>query len=445
MALQSDNLILRQETNAPNTTKGAELTFEELDNNFIFIYEDLKALQGSGALPAWVVSTTYSLNTVVSFDGFIWKYVNASPSAGVVPGSDPLFWVQMVPAELTHLQNSDTKLAEGTADEVTALEIRSFLDAAVSGVNIGNSDLTLTDSVRTLDLSTGKFVFANGKVILGTDLSLPYALSVEGLTQSLSGIFSVSSGLSAVVGSDDTGNGISGKTVNGVAVLATATANGTALKSVRTAGLSHHSIGKVLIEPTDTGSNSDSSILEVNSSTLGSMPLPRMTTTQKNAIVSPATGLFVFDTTTNRPEYFNGSFFQGLATRFLQVFFSQWNPTSGQTVAFGSVASTPQLASLTPAPFEVVMRGNGVVRGCDFTTFTAGVAGTNQAWSLYVRHNGTDYLVQTVSVSATVRTFSNTSLNIPYVAGDIVRMILINPTWTTSPTQVSGGGFLTLQ
>lgn len=445
MALESTGIILREETNPDLTTKSAELTFQELDTNFILIYEDLKALSGSGALPEWEESTTYSSNVVISYDGLIWKYVNSTPSAGVVPGSDPLFWVQLAPTDLTHVQNSDIKLAEGTDNEVTAFEIRSFLDAAVSGVNIGNSDLTLTDSVRTLNLSTGKFVFANGKVILGTDLSVPYALSVEATTQSLSGIFSLSSGLSAVVGSDDTGNGISGKTVNGVAVLATATANGTALKSVRAAGLSCHSVGKVLIEPTDTGSNSDSSILEVNSSTLGSMPLPRMTTTQKNAIVSPATGLFVFDTTTNRPEYFNGSFFQGLSTRFIQVFFSQWNPTSGQTVAFCSVASTPQLASLTPAPFEVVMRGNGVIRGCDFTTFTAGVAGTNQAWSLYVRHNGTDYLVQTVSVSATVRTFSNTSLNIPYIAGDIVRMVLINPTWTTSPTQVSGGGFLTLQ
>ncbi len=445
MALQSTGIILRQETNADLTTKGAELTFQELDENFIFIYEDLKALSGSSNLPAWVVSTTYSQNVVVSYDGLIWKYVNASPSAGVVPGSDPLFWVQLAPTELTHVQNSDTKLAEGTADEVSAFEIRTFIDASTSGDNIGNTDLILTDSIRTLDLSTGKFVFANGKVIHGTDLLLPYALSVEGFSQSIGGIFSASSGLKAIVGSDSTGTGISGDTISGVAVLATATGNGTALKSVRTAGLSNHSVGKILIEPTDTASNSDSSIFEVNSSTLGSMPLPRMTTTQKNAIVSPATGLFVFDTTTNRPEYYNGTFWQGISMRFMQVFFTQWNPTSGQTVAFGSVAGTPQLASTSPAPHEITMHGNGVIRGCDFSTFAAGLAGTNQAWSLYVRHNGTDYLVQTVSSAATVRTFSNTSLNIPYVNGDIVRMIFVNPTWTTTPTQIVGGGNLILQ
>lgn len=173
--------------------------------------------------------------------------------------------------------------------------------------------------------------------------------------------------------------------------------------------------------------------------------LENLTTAQRNAIVSPAIGRTIWNITTARIEVYNGTFWQGAATRFLQILFSQWNPTSGQTVAFGSSPQTPQLATLSPAPFEIIMRGNGVIRGCDFTTFTAGVAGTNQAWSLYVRHQGIDYLVATVSSTSTVKVFSNTSLNIPYVAGDIVRMIFINPTWVTPPTQVGGGGFLTIQ
>jgi hypothetical protein len=176
-----------------------------------------------------------------------------------------------------------------------------------------------------------------------------------------------------------------------------------------------------------------------------STSLENLTTTQRNAIVSPATGRLIWNTTTARVETYNGSFWQGVATRFLQVMFTQWNPTDAQTVAFGMAAGSPQLASLSPAPFEIVMRGNGVIRGCDFTTFAAAVAGSNESWSLFVRHNGVDYLVQTLSSTSTVRTFTNTSLNIPYVAGDIVRMIFVNPTWATNPTQVTGGGFLTLQ
>ena len=187
-----------------------------------------------------------------------------------------------------------------------------------------------------------------------------------------------------------------------------------------------------------------SSLVQIDSTTQGVL-LPRMTTTQRNAIASPATGLEIYNTTTNRKEVYNGTFWQGISMRFLQVMFSTWNPTDAQTVAFGMAAGTPQLASLSPAPFEIVMRGNGVIRGCGFTTFAAGVAGSNENWSLFVRHQGTDYLVQNVSASATVRTFTNTSLNIPYVAGDIVRMVFVNPTWATNPTNVVGGGFLTLQ
>lgn len=49
-----------------------------------------------------------------------------------------------------------------------------------------------------------------------------------------------------------------------------------------------------------------SAILEGNSTTKGFLP-PRMTTTQKNAIASPAAGLQVYDTTTNKLCCYNGS------------------------------------------------------------------------------------------------------------------------------------------
>lgn len=49
-----------------------------------------------------------------------------------------------------------------------------------------------------------------------------------------------------------------------------------------------------------------SAMLQVNSTTKGFLP-PRMTTTQKNAIASPAAGLMVYDTTLNVISYYNGS------------------------------------------------------------------------------------------------------------------------------------------
>jgi hypothetical protein len=48
-----------------------------------------------------------------------------------------------------------------------------------------------------------------------------------------------------------------------------------------------------------TTTNVASSILTMESTTQGFLP-PRMTTTQKNAIASPATGLVVYDTTLNK-------------------------------------------------------------------------------------------------------------------------------------------------
>jgi hypothetical protein len=49
-----------------------------------------------------------------------------------------------------------------------------------------------------------------------------------------------------------------------------------------------------------------SAVLAVNSTTQGFLP-PRMTTTQKNAIATPAAGLVLYDSTTNKLQCYNGS------------------------------------------------------------------------------------------------------------------------------------------
>jgi len=54
-----------------------------------------------------------------------------------------------------------------------------------------------------------------------------------------------------------------------------------------------------------------SSLVTMNSTTKGFLP-PRMTTTQRNAIASPAAGLQVYDTTLNVMLYFNGTIWVSL-------------------------------------------------------------------------------------------------------------------------------------
>ena len=55
-----------------------------------------------------------------------------------------------------------------------------------------------------------------------------------------------------------------------------------------------------------TASPNASSLLDLTSTTRGFLP-PRMTTTQKNAIATPATGLMVYDTTLNLISVYNGT------------------------------------------------------------------------------------------------------------------------------------------
>jgi len=61
-----------------------------------------------------------------------------------------------------------------------------------------------------------------------------------------------------------------------------------------------------LINANYSNTNAPSAMLEVQSTTKGFLP-PVMTTTQKNAIASPAAGLVVYDSTTNKLCCYNGS------------------------------------------------------------------------------------------------------------------------------------------
>ena len=55
---------------------------------------------------------------------------------------------------------------------------------------------------------------------------------------------------------------------------------------------------------------SSSAVLDLSSTTKGLLP-PRMTTTQRDSINSPAAGLVIFNTTTSNLEYYNGTAWVG--------------------------------------------------------------------------------------------------------------------------------------
>jgi hypothetical protein len=78
---------------------------------------------------------------------------------------------------------------------------------------------------------------------------------------------------------------------------------------------------------------------------------------------------------------------------------------------------------------------------------TSGTAGSNESWSLYVRvNNTTDYLIQTVGLSATERIWSNSSLSISVTADiDYLEIKSINPTWGTNPANLILGGYVYIE
>lgn len=298
--------------------------------------------------------------------------------------------------------------------------------------NLANTNLTQTAATdRLYDMNGNMLRFDNGRIVVGNDSGTPYIMEVNGTGESSRALFAQSSGLIAVHGEDSTNVALYGETTSGIAVLGEA--------STGSAGTFR---GNTYVETSGVGGSQDaSSVFEANSTTKGAL-LPRMTTTERNAISSPATGLEIYNTTTGRKEVYNGTFWRGISMRLMPIFHGQFNPTDAQTVAFGQSINAPTLS--TNAYYEIIMRGAGVIRGCDLNMQVGGTLGSNENWSLYVRHNGTDYLVQTISSTTVVRNFSNASLNIPYVDGDIVRMIYVNPTWATNPTAVTATGNLIL-
>jgi hypothetical protein len=96
-----------------------------------------------------------------------------------------------------------------------------------------------------------------------------------------------------------------------VATIAAATDTGSALTMLqfRGAGYNFTDLGTngFVIQSTSYGTSATpSAILQVNSTTKGFLP-PRMTTTERDAIATPATGLQVFNTTLGTQDFYNGT------------------------------------------------------------------------------------------------------------------------------------------
>ena len=116
---------------------------------------------------------------------------------------------------------------------------------------------------------------------------------------------------------------------------------------------------------------------------------------------------------------------------------SQSTTTDAQILYWGGMLVAP---SATAARCRVYIPKSGTIKAVYIYSY-AGTAGTNEAWSMYIRKNNTtDSLIQSLSAATTDRIWSNVALSISVVAGDYIEIKEICPTWATNPATVTRCG-----
>lgn len=96
-----------------------------------------------------------------------------------------------------------------------------------------------------------------------------------------------------------------------------------------------------------------SAAFQIDSTTKGYL-MPRLTTTQRNAIATPATGLLIYNTTTNSLDYYNGT---------------SWVATQTGIVSYGSWQDfVTQTAALNNTGYATILRTTDFTNGVSVTT-----------------------------------------------------------------------------
>ncbi len=118
------------------------------------------------------------------------------------------------------------------------------------------------------------------------------------------------------------------------------------------------------------------------------------------------------------------------------------NPVDAQTVYFGMLPKAP---TTTANISKIYVRATCTIKRAEIYCYS-GTAGTNQAWSLYIRKNNTtDTLIATVSAATSERVFSNAALSIAMAANDYFEIKSVNPTWGTNPLTCIFGGYVVIE
>jgi len=320
----------------------------------------LSLAQGSISADAQVLSATSTWNSgATTFTGMKYNVTDTASAAASL-----LLDLQVGGVSKAKIDKAGAITVTSCSGCAAAL---SALTAATATNTIANANYAQVWNWDTLTTQTAMSL-ASSSVSSGTVLNLAStSTAAASNTQKVSNIST--SGANATSTQTTYGEYISnthtGTASTNVALYATASGGTNNYAAIFNAG----SVGVGTTTPVA------SAVLDITSTTQGILA-PRLTTTQRDAVASPATGLSVYNTTTNALNVYNGTVWQGLGT---STFFTNNNSaiTDG---SFLSVAHnqntndailTPWAYNTTTAQWQQVdTNGNGQTNNTGSATYT---------------------------------------------------------------------------
>ena len=121
------------------------------------------------------------------------------------------------------------------------------------------------------------------------------------------------------------------------------------------------------------------------------------------------------------------------------------SPADLAVVYFGApLAGKP--ATVSAGIRKLFIPKSGMIRAGIIIGWSETTVGTNENIVMVIRKNdATDYTFATVGTTDTFRSFSNTSLAIPVLAGDFIEFKVTCPTWATNPVDLWFYGSVVLE
>lgn len=156
-------IVLRIVTDPNFQTENASIPWVKEDANWKIVGDAIRELAtvptDTTGFEEYNAGTTYSDGDFVAYNGNIYQYINNVPSAGVTPGTDPLYWELSSQGQFAHERNKDQYLDFGGPKQVSAQEIYDFINAVypylMQGTNTLTEDLNIYADGFTITILSG--------------------------------------------------------------------------------------------------------------------------------------------------------------------------------------------------------------------------------------------------------------------------------------------------